>query len=208
MGFDHTVFRQYEDAFRDAGIETVKGYRFEWGSRDVDGRELLLKEWMRGAEPTLKVHKHLVNLKSQMEDFFKRREDPTKRETRKVLELIHCAEYTAAYFDRGLFWYPPKKLQRLTPKDEAVEVLKDLRSSNWSIKEAHVRAKIRHHDQMLLECRVTTDGDVPGDPGDQAWWPRDKPVPAGWEVVDRNEHTRAEKWAALDFLKKRAGPVF
>lgn len=207
MGFDHTVFKQYEDAFEGAGIVSMRGTKFEWASDDVQGRELLLKAWMRGPDAMLVVHPHLVNLKEQMENFFKRKEDPTKREGRKVTELIDCAEYAAAYFERGLFWYPPKKLQKLTPPDEATEVLKDLLASNWNMAQAKVRAKLRHHEQQLIRCVLDTEGEFPGVEGDQAWWPKDRPVPQGWEVLDANDQTRSQKWAALNFLKQRPGPV-
>lgn len=115
----------------------------------------------------------------------------------------NCAEYCAAYFENGLFWVNPVKLDKLDEKDECTEILKDLKASNWNMRESLLRARIRHDQEQLIECVVSTEGEFPGEPGDQQWWPKDQAVPAGWDVVDKNDHTKSQKYAALDYLRSR-----
>lgn len=189
-GFDISIREQYSRAFEKAGLSSqLTGHDFELGSPDVDGRELLLKKWMR--DGTLKVHRHLVNLNQQMLDFFKRKEDPTKRETRKVLELVHCAEYCAAYFENGLWWKDPEPAPAYKQVDEAAEIFKDIQRSE-SLDTFLLRSKVRHREMRLIECHEESEDELcPGLVGETRWWPKNAEVPPGWRVLDENADSEA-----------------
>lgn len=203
-GFDISIFEQYSRSFRRHGLCSASTkYKFEPGTPDVDGRELKLKEWMQGADPILRVHNHLKNYNDQVINFFKKRNDPTKRETNKTTELIDTAEYIAGYFHRGLFWVDPEPMPDERRPDTSIDILKDLQNSKWHVSEAVLRAKIRHGEQRLIECIQTVEGEYPGEPGDRMWFSKTHPIPAGWILVDSNEHTRKEYADALDILRKR-----
>ena len=124
MGFSKTVAEHYAAVFFELNLESyVSGHGFEWGSDNVEGRELSLKKLMRSRghlPPLLKVHRNLVQLDRQLTSFFYKKNDPTKRDDRgKVLELVHCLEYIAGYFEDGLFYEPPVPVKKRSKASEA-----------------------------------------------------------------------------------------
>lgn len=148
-GFDISIREHYSRAFESQGLScATTGSDFTLGSPDVDGRELLLKNWMKPPDPIMRVHPNLVHLERQMGNFFRMKTNPVKRPSKGkiVLENIHCLEYIAAYFDRGyLFWVNPEPMTEDPDSDDqrAKKMLKDFQLSNWDMTEAAIRYKRR-----------------------------------------------------------------
>ena len=146
--FDITIRENCSRAFEKHGlISQTTGSQFDLSNPDVDGRELMLKAWISGDDPVLRVHRNMVHLNRQMDSFYRSATDPTKRpRSGKVeSELIDCAEYLAAYFENGLFWHSPEPY---VPEDADVEapmraLIKDFEGSGWELEEALALAKIR-----------------------------------------------------------------
>jgi len=146
--FDITIRENLSRAFAKHGLSSQNtGHDFELSNPDVDGRELMLKAWLSADPPVLRVHRNMVHLNRQMDNFYRMQTDPTKRpKSGKVeSELIDCAEYLAAYFEDGLFWRSP---QPYTPEEEDEEkpmrdLIQDFESTGWDVEEALAMAKIR-----------------------------------------------------------------
>ena len=140
MGFTMTVAEHYQSVFEELGLNSrLSQSGFEWGSDNLESRELALKKWMRhrGAlPPMLSVHRHLVQFDKQITEFFYKKLDPSKRDERgKALELVHCAEYLAAYFENELYYERPEPAEVKSKESNATRELKKI------IKGINLRAK-------------------------------------------------------------------
>jgi hypothetical protein len=146
--FDITIRENLSRAFAKHGLVSQNsGSDFELSNPDVAGRELMLKAWLSADPPVVRVHRNMVHLSRQMDSFYRKQTDPTKRpESGKVeSELIDCAEYIAAHFEGGLFWHSPEPY---TPEEADEEadmraLLSDFESAGWDCEEALALAKIR-----------------------------------------------------------------
>lgn len=137
MGFSRTVKEQYAAEFKAQGVKSrLTGYDFEYTSDNVEARELQLKEWIEPGEDgliTLIVRPHLSALDSQMNGFFRKKSDPTKREERIVLELVHCLEYAAAYFDGRLWYNDPEPVDEIDTLDPVVRLMREMEAKGWQL---------------------------------------------------------------------------
>jgi hypothetical protein len=132
MGFKHTVQEQYSLELAKLGVQSrVTGSSFEWGSDDVDGRELLVKDWIRPPNPVLRVQRHMYNLNRQMIDFYRKKTDTTKREEHKELELVHALEYAVAHFGGRLYYNEPEPVDIPTHDDPTLRLLDKMREQ-WN----------------------------------------------------------------------------
>lgn len=146
--FDITIRENVSRAFAKHGlVSQTTGSQFDLSNPDVDGRELMLKAWISGDDPVLRVHRNMVHLNRQMDGFYRSQTDPTKRpRSGKVeSELIDCAEYLAAYFEDGLFWHSPEPYIPEEADEEAAmrSLVKDFEATGWDVEEALAMAKIR-----------------------------------------------------------------
>ncbi len=141
MGFAHTIQEQYAAELEKLDVKSRRSASgFEWGSDDVDGRELLLKDWMRKPNPILRVHRGMYDLNKQMIDFYRKKSDTTKREEKKPLELVHCLEYGAAHFNGRLYYNEPEPVDTLDDSDPTLELLEKMESQNWNWSKSPRRA--------------------------------------------------------------------
>lgn len=146
--FDITIRENLTRAFVKHGLSCQNvGSDFELSNPDVEGREFMLKAWLSSDPPTLRVHRNMVHLNRQMDNFYRMQADPTKRpKSGKVeSELIDCAEYLAAYFEDGLFWRSPEPY---VPEEEDEEkpmrdLIADFEATGWNLEESMAMAKIR-----------------------------------------------------------------
>ena len=149
MGFSWTIREQYRRELKAVNVFSKRypDSDFEYSSDDVDGRELLLKAWLR--DGTLKVHSHMANLTKQMTDFYRSRADHTKREksTHKPLEMIHALEYAAAWFNGKLFWTAPTRVEEAKQVDFGIQGVKDWTSAGWNLGK-YQRAKEKRKRQI------------------------------------------------------------
>lgn len=146
--FDITIRENISRAFAKHGLVSQNsGSGFEESNPDVAGRELLLKAWLKEPDPILRVHHNMAHLNRQMDGFYRKQTDPTKRpESGKVeSELIDCLEYLAAYFEGGLFWRSPEPYTpEVHDKEAGIRALaKDFESTGWDFEESLALAKIR-----------------------------------------------------------------
>lgn len=139
MGFNHTVREQYALEFKAHGVRSrLTDYDFQYTSDDVEGREMLLKEWMQprvDLRPVLKIHNHLHDLPSQMNGFFRKKGDPLKRQDRVVLELVHCLEYAAAHFNGTLYYNDPEPVDEVDTLDSCVRLFREFEKKDWQLTE-------------------------------------------------------------------------
>lgn len=148
--FDITIRENVSRAFVKHGLSSQNsGNDFELSNPDVAGRELMLKAWLSADPPVVRVHRNLVHLNRQMDNFYRKQTDPTKRpESGKVeSELIDAAEYIAAYFQEtgGLFWRSPEPYTPEEADEEAPmrALIKDFEATGWDVDESLALAKIR-----------------------------------------------------------------
>jgi hypothetical protein len=131
MGRSDTIAEHYEREFEAIGLKSRStGHGFEWGCTDPDTRESALKMLMRNGpdgQPILRVMRHLVQFDRQMESIFYSKHDYRRRDDKgKVTELVHCAEYLAAYFATGLYYVAPAPLVDAPKKLTALEVVEKM----------------------------------------------------------------------------------
>lgn len=133
-----TTREQYASELEKAGIRCRKwDSDFEWGSDDVDGRELMVKEWMmpRGDRPpVIRIHRTCINLHKQLDGFYRNKNDPTKRggDKKRPQELTDALEYLVSHFNRRLYYVPPEPAAPLEQQYQGCEkLLKEWQESNW-----------------------------------------------------------------------------
>ena len=111
MGCENTVADHYAEEFERVGVKSTRsGHGFEWGSPDTESRRLALKRWMRGNDPTLRIHSNCLNLDKELRNRYYKKDDAERDrpDDRRPHHLVDCIEYLAAYFDDGLYHREPE----------------------------------------------------------------------------------------------------
>ena len=158
MGFSNTVAEHYTEAFEAAGVTCRRtGSHFLFGSDNVNGREMSLKQWLTingQGEVVLQVEigncPHFV---SQIKARYMSKTHADRRDDRTPHEQVDLAEYAAAFFDKGLYYVAPPSEPEPEPEGEP---------SSWDDFQAEKR-------KWRLKQRGAGNYSIRLGPGDGGW---------------------------------------